>query len=122
MKEILFLLRDDEGDAAQEAVRELKSAGGRVSQSFGRGALVVSADEDEVAEAVRALKTHPGVAGVYESSVPEDVLADLRESERLGASAWNERQKDEFREAKKQRKGEGLSWGHPDFEREGRID
>jgi hypothetical protein len=43
----------------------------------------------------------------------EDELPDLDTTGRMGIAAWNESQSSAFREAKRSRRGEGLSW---DFE------
>lgn len=57
-----------------------------------------------------------GVVGVYKEQVPQDVLAKLDSSGRIGADAWNLRHSNGYRQQKENRKGEGLSWDH--FERE----
>ncbi|HZB44887.1 MAG TPA: hypothetical protein VE360_06575 [Pyrinomonadaceae bacterium] len=115
MSEVLIVLSSDDDEAGREARRELQSGGGRVTQNYGREVLIAEAD----AKLASALEAHPGVVGVYEDAVPADATRGLDETAKMGVAAWNERRKPSFREAKRQRKGEGLSWGHPDFEREG---
>ncbi len=113
MSEILVLLSSE--DAGKDARRKLTSDGGEILHTYGRGALVADAGPDLISE----LESHPGVAGVYTDAVPDSVLGRLDETEKLGVAAWNQRRQPSFEEAKRQRKGEGLSWGHPDYEREG---
>jgi hypothetical protein len=115
MNEFLLLLSCETPDACDDAREKVESEGGKVSQTYGRSVLIVSAD----AGVASSLESHPGVVGVYRDAVPEDVTGDLDETGRLGVAAWNHRRQPSFDEAKRQRKGEGLSWDHPDFEREG---
>jgi hypothetical protein len=60
----------------------------------------------------------PGVLGVFEGKFSSD-LFELSDAERLAVSAWNLRQTSRYQARKKSRRGEGLSWDHPDFEPEG---
>jgi hypothetical protein len=70
-------------------------------------------------ELAKALEAHPGVAGVYEGPVPDELARCLDETGRLGVAAWNARHTAEYREAKRRRTGEGLPWDHPEAEPEG---
>lgn len=115
MSEALVLLSSDDSEASGAVHRELLAGGGRVAQIYGQSVLIVEANSTLVS----ALESQHGVVGVYRDTVPADVIRDLDETAKLGVEAWNQRQQFSFGEAKRQRKGEGLSWGHSDFEREG---
>jgi hypothetical protein len=77
--------------------------------------LIVEAPPDAAA----SLAGDPAVSGVFEGAVPSALTQDLDETGKLGVAAWNERHSDAYAHAKKGRVGEGLSWDHPDFEKEG---
>lgn len=115
MSEIMILLSPDDPKASQAAREQLESGAGKILQSYGAGVVIVEAAPGFAS----TLKSHPGVVGIYQDEVPEDVTHDLDETAKMGVAAWNQRRQPSFNEAKRQRKGEGLSWGHPDFEREG---
>jgi hypothetical protein len=88
---------------------------GRVLDRLGRPATlvqhlpprlaVVEVDDDAVAELRRA----PGVLGVGDPELPEDVRAGLTDPERLFADGWA------LGRAPKTRPGEGLAWDAPGF-------
>jgi hypothetical protein len=115
MSEFLILLSCEDTEACDDARRKLTSGGGRVTQTYGQSVVIADGDAALASE----LESHPGVIGVYQGSVPEDKTLELDETARLGVAAWNQRRRPSFTEAKRRRKGEGLSWGHPDFDREG---
>jgi hypothetical protein len=70
--------------------------------------LVVDPGEQASAD----LRREPGVLGVYEREVPDDLLARLRPEEQLFVRAWAQQATQE----QKVRPGEGLSWDAPGFE------
>jgi hypothetical protein len=115
MKETLVILNALDRKAAQAARQRLESGEGRVSQSYGTDVLITEIESDSM----KSLKAHPGVVGIYEKAVPDEVTEGLDETGRMGVAAWNKRHTASYQQEKKQRKGEGLSWGHPDYEREG---
>lgn len=112
MSELLVLVKPDaSSDAVQRKVAE---SGGEIKQSYGGSVLIVDASSD----AVDTLESEAHVS-VFRETVPDDVLADLDETAKLGVAAWNERHSESFRKSKSERKGEGLPWDHPDYDREG---
>lgn len=99
-RELLVVSTGDANPA--EAVSD---AGGRVTQRLAeRIALALVPDR-----AQDALASQRDVT-VYAEDVPDDVLATLREDERVFVDAWRERRK------AKQRTGEGQSWDAPGFQ------
>ena len=115
MKEALVILNAANSSAARRARRHMQGEGYRISQSYGSDVFIAEIKSGSM----ESLKSHPGVAGVYKGSVPEEHIERLDETERMGVAAWNKRHSTSYQESKQERKGEGLSWGHPDFEREG---
>lgn len=115
MSEVLIVLATDNPKAAQEARRELHARGGKATQSYGPNVLIADTDP----EMATTLAMHPGIVGVFEDAVPSDISRSLDETAQLGIAGWNQRHHNSFQAAKRQRKGEGLSWGHPNYEREG---
>jgi hypothetical protein len=113
MKEMLLLLNDTMG--LSPAIEAVESEGGRVLQRYGQNVLVVQGDD----RLGSVLGQHDSVQGVFTGPVPQEEVSRLDLSGSLGVSAWNERQTSSFSDAKANRPGAGLSWGHPDFEREG---
>jgi hypothetical protein len=91
------------GDANPAEV--VSHAGGRVTQRLAeRIALALVPDGAQDALASRRDVT------VYAEDIPDDVLATLREDERVFVDAWRERGK------AKKRTGEGQSWDAPGFQ------
>ena len=115
MTEALVVLSPTDPSAAQAARHRASFGGVRVRQSYGPGVLIVEGSPD----VTKDLEDSPGVTGVYTGRVPAESTQDLDEMGRLGVAAWNERHKESYRAAKRRRKGEGLSWDHPDYEPEG---
>ena len=115
MSEMLVVLSSDDVKSSQQARRELVSGVGKITQAYGEEVLIVETDAGRAS----ALESHPGVVGIYPDTVPDAVSDALDETGKMGVAAWNERRQPSYREAKQQRKGEGLSWGHPDYEKEG---
>jgi len=115
MEERLVILTTDDLEAAQAAQRQLTASSAHIVQRYGPHVLIV----EGTSGLVKSLGTHPGVAGIYEGAVPDVLARQLDEVGRLGVAAWNERHSAAYREAKQQRKGEGLPWDHSDAEPEG---
>lgn len=113
--EFLVVLTPEDHPAARAAREQLKAAGGHVKQTYGPAVLIV----EVLPELMQLLESHPGVVGVYREVVPDKFLDRVDKTGQLGIATWNERHKASYREAKKQRKGEGLPWDHPAFDREG---
>ncbi len=116
MKEVLIVLAHDKPEAAQRAQQSLEATGTHIRQRYGRSVLIVEAAPD----VIETLSAHHGVAGVYAGPVPEEFSQRLDETGQMGITAWNQRHSAAFQKAKQERKGEGLSWDHPDYEPEGR--
>ena len=112
MSELLILLKPSSD--MNEVQREVTESGGQIKQSYGESVLIVDATSDTLDK----LKSQPHI-DVFRATVPEDLLADLDDTAKLGVAAWNERHSESFRTKKRERKGEGLPWDHPDYEREG---
>ena len=70
--------------------------------------VVVAVDESSLT----ALRATPGIVGVYEQTVPPEVLAGLRPEERLFVEGWSQQQASKG----KSRSGDGLSWDAPGFQ------
>ncbi|HEX8922553.1 MAG TPA: hypothetical protein VF766_13855 [Pyrinomonadaceae bacterium] len=115
MKEALVILNAADRSAARRAHEHIQSEGYHVSQSYGSDVLIAEIEPGSL----ESLRKHPGVVGVYKEAVPDEHVERLDETERMGIAAWNERHSASYQKAKQERKGEGLSWGHPNFEREG---
>ncbi len=89
---------------------------GQVLDRLGRSATLVQhlpprlaiVESDEDARA--ALRTAPGVLGVGEPDLPDDVRARLTDTERLFVDAWV------VGRQPKTRRGEGLAWDAPGFQ------
>ena len=92
---------------ASEQVGRLQSAY-RVLTLLRPRIVVLEVDE----QALTALRKSPDVAGVYEQTVPPDVLAGLRPEERLFVEGWSLQQASKD----KSRSGDGLSWDAPGFQ------
>jgi hypothetical protein len=112
MTEMLLLLKEQ---APHTAIKKIESEGGRVLQQYGSNVLIVQADPH--LESV--LQDSPAVTGVYKGDVPVHAAEHLDMMGSMGVAAWNKRHTPAFVNAKASRPGAGLSWGHPDFEREG---
>ena len=114
MSELLVLLQPDDSSDMNAAQRKVTESGGEIKQSYGGSVLIVDATSDTF----DTLESQPHIS-VFRGRVPEDVLTDLDDTAKLGVAAWNERHSESFQTKKRERKGEGLSWDHPDYEREG---
>ena len=114
MSELLVLLQPDDSSDINAAQRKVTESGGEIKQSYGESVLIVDATSDTF----DTLDSQPHMS-VFRGAVPEDVLAALDDTAKLGVAAWNERHSESFHKKKRERKGEGLSWDHPDYEREG---
>jgi hypothetical protein len=113
MAEVLIILKTD--DPTAHIVRQqIRDEIGAV-QSYGSHVFISTASLKKI----QSLVSSPEIVGIYVGKVPETVMENLDETGRLGVAAWNERHTDSYRASKKQRKGEGLSWDHPDFDSEG---
>ena len=115
MKDVLIIFDVDEPSLVGIVQKLIEGNGGHVLQSYGQKVLVVEIpDELEV-----AISTQRGVLGVYPGNVPSEISGLLDEPGKLGVLAWNERNSSDFKAAKRHRKGDTLSWDHPDYEPEG---
>jgi hypothetical protein len=115
MHELLVILDANDPEAERKAQQPVEAAGGHVAQRYGRHVWIVE-DAPELAEWRRK---RSGIVRVYKGRVPDKMLKRLDETAQIGVAAWNERHSPSYRAAKRERKGEGLPWDHPDFEREG---
>jgi hypothetical protein len=115
MDEVLVILTENT-KAAQKAHKRVAAPHGQVKQRYGPAVLIVEAEPD----LLKTLAEDKGVAGVFAGAVPPEAASNLDETGRLGVAAWNARHSEEFAEAKKKRKGEGLAWDYPGYEPEGR--
>jgi hypothetical protein len=95
------------GASASEHVGRLQSTY-RVLTLLPPRILVLEADE----AALTALRADANVAGVYDRTVPPDVLAGLGPEERLFVEGWIQQQAGKD----KPRRGDGLSWDAPGFQ------
>jgi hypothetical protein len=116
MSKFLVVTDPNSGSAERVASQKVGRAGGHITQRYGAHVLIVDADDPD---AVEELAETPEIAGVYAGPVPSSVCGALDSVGRLGVAAWNERHSSAFAEAKKDRVGDGVSWGHRGFEREG---
>jgi hypothetical protein len=114
MSELLVLLKPDASSDINTVQRKVTESGGQIKQSYGGSVLIVDASSDTV----DTLESQAHVS-VFRETVPAEAVADLDETARLGVAAWNERHSESFRTSKRERKGEGLPWDHPDYDREG---
>ena len=105
MLHALVLFATDAPAPAAAVKREILAEGGRVLHSYGPAVLVFEGDE----RLVRSIGEHSGVLGVHTGPVEGD-LPYLDDTGRMGIEAWNAALSPSFREAKRRRKGEGLSW------------
>jgi len=94
------------------AQREPVASGG--PQLFGDRVVICRLDPDCFAD----VAAEDGVAGVFDSTVPEDLVADGDFAGQLAVRAWNSRKAEGV--APKQRIGDGTAWDDPLFELEGR--
>lgn len=90
---------------AAEVREEIATRGGRVLHSYGPRVLIVEGSPELRA----SLAESGGAVRAYAGPV-EDEIPDLDLAGRLGIAAWNEARSNAFREAKRNRRGEGLSW------------
>ena len=116
MKEVLVVLKKDSPKAARDAQKRIENRGGHIRQRYGKKVLIVAAADPVIKE----IESDQGVAGVYPGQVPEEFSQRLDDTGQIGIAAWNQRHSEAFRQAKEERKGEGLAWDHPDFDPEGR--
>jgi hypothetical protein len=114
--EALIILAHDRPQAAQSAQKKLEADEIHVRQRYGLHVLIVAAP----AHVLSKLESDLGVAGVYREAVPDEARPKLDDTGNLGIAAWNQRHSEAFRQAKSNRKGEGLAWDDPNFESEGR--
>jgi hypothetical protein len=112
--QFLILIRGRD-QSAESLRRELVSQGFQILQEYGPSILIAEGKNP----AVEQFAGHPTILGIFPGRVLDDAVAgmELSETERLGIAAWNERHSQSFREAKEQRRGEGLPWDHPNFEK-----
>ncbi len=88
----------------------------QVLDQLGRSATLVQhlpprlaiVESDHAARA--ALRTAPGVLGIGEPDLPDDVREELTETERIFVDAWVVGRRP------KERRGDGLAWDAPGFE------
>jgi hypothetical protein len=98
--------------APELASREPVVSGG--PQLFGDRVVICWLDPDCQAD----VAAEDGVAGVFESTVPEDLVDEADLAGRIAVQAWNSRKAAGV--APKQRIGDGAAWDDPAFEPEGR--
>ncbi len=102
--EQLFIVEDDRSDErTRRALRDV-----RKSQEFSARVFVAEGDPN----AIEALGRSPGV--LTPSQLSADAASALSPSERLSIDAWGDREAQAA--TPKSRPGEGLSWGHGDFQ------
>ena len=99
-QELLVVLDRHDAQRHQQALADAANA--RVTQIASSRLVVLEAESS----AISALAALPGVEGVYEAPVPDEVIERLEEPEALFARAWQMRQQRPRRE----RRGEGLDW------------
>jgi len=116
MVEFLVVLSAENPSRAHAVRQKVEGAGGRIVQRYGHHVLIVEGPS----EIVPSLDGREGIAGVFQGTVPDDVTENLDDTGRLGVAAWNTRHTAAYKDAKRERKGEGLAWDHPGFEPEGR--
>jgi len=104
MPQVLALIDTDAPTSAAEVKREILARNGNVLHSYGPRVLIFEGDAD----LLRSIGERPGTS-VYAGPVEGD-LSHLDETGRMGIDAWNAALSPSFREAKRQRKGEGSSW------------
>jgi hypothetical protein len=109
---LVVLLPSGPLTAAELAAREPVASGG--PQLFGERVVICRLDPDCVAD----VAAEDGVAGVFESTVPGDLIGDDDLVGQIAVQAWNSRKGAGV--APKQRIGEGVAWDDPAFEPEGR--
>jgi hypothetical protein len=110
--EVLIVTTVDTGIASQ--LPETVRSKAHVQQKLSNRLAIATIEPEQKAE----IAAIPGVLGVFEGEVPAEELA-LSETEKLAIEAWNLRHSKQFKAQKESRRGEGLSWDHPGFEREG---
>jgi len=98
--------------ASELAAREPVASGG--PQVFGDRVVICHLDEDCTVEVADT----DGVAGVFSSEVPDDLVPRDDLAAELAVQAWNSRKSMGL--APKQRIGDGAAWDDPAFEPEGR--
>lgn len=103
--EQLFIVEDDRSD--ERTRRALRSV--RKSQEFSSRVFVAEGDPSAIA----TLERLPGVR--TPGQLTADVSEALSPAERLSIDAWQSRAEAD----KKVRPGDGLSWGHKDFQAPG---
>jgi hypothetical protein len=114
MPQILVVLKSEKSRKRSGSTL-IKSIRGRILQTYGPHVLIVEATTEQA----DSLKQQPDVLGVFEGQASDKLLGGLDETGKMGVAAWNERHTASFRAAKKKRKGEGMAWDHPDYDKEG---
>ncbi|MFL5755742.1 MAG: hypothetical protein ACJ77N_05525 [Chloroflexota bacterium] len=112
MSELIVVLQRD---AASGATTQPFGERSRVTQRFGRRVFILDGSDDELA----AVASRTDVLGGYAGTVPDEILADVDDQERLALAAWNVRHGPHAKAAAA-RTGDGLAWDQPGFEPEGR--
>lgn len=103
-RELLVILQGDPGDLTSGRIRH----GRRVTQRLSDRVFAI---EHPGAAALTELRAVPGALVCERGQVPEQLLAELSDAERLWVRAWDSR-----REGEKERPGSGLPWDAPGFE------
>jgi hypothetical protein len=114
MKSVFVVLGTVPRTSAQAVQDILETTGSRVTHRYGPRAMIIDAEP----EVVKRLASHQGVVGVFEEAIPEEIASQLDAIGQVGAAAWSTRQQSAYQLAKRQRKGEGVAWDHPDYEKE----
>ncbi len=115
MSEVLIVIAAENRAQAQAARRQVASASVGISQRYGSNVLIAEVAPDNIP----LLKAEPFILGIYEKDVPVELFSHIDEAGIWGVTAWNQRHSEAFRAEKRNRKGQGYSWGHPDFDPEG---
>ena len=115
MGEAIVLFTSTDPVTTREVHQTMATLGVRITQMYGPSVIII----EDTANLASTLRAQQGVRGVFEESVPDELCQNLDHLGQLGVEAWNARHSASFQSAKKHRKGEGLSWGHADFERQG---
>jgi hypothetical protein len=105
IQELLVVLEPHDAQGYQQTLANTAHA--RVTQIASSRLVVLEAESS----AISALAALPGVEGVYEAPVPDEVIERFGESEALFVRAWQMRQ-----QPRGERRGEGLDWDTKGFE------
>jgi hypothetical protein len=105
-QELLVVLEPHDAQGYQQTLADTAHA--RVTQIASSRLVVLEAESS----AISALAALPGVEGVYEAPVPDEVIKRFGESEALFVRAWQMRQQ----QSRGERRGEGLDWDAEGFE------